>query len=40
MDDSLKGGTVDGAGAGEARAVSELKEDMVVRKQESFAVWI
>ena len=36
MDDSPKGGTGDGAGAGDASAANELKEDMVVvRGQES-----
>jgi hypothetical protein len=30
MDDSLKGGTVDGAGVGDARAANKLKVDMVV----------
>jgi hypothetical protein len=35
IEDSPKGGTVDGAGAGEARAANELVEDMVVREQEA-----
>jgi hypothetical protein len=33
MEDSPKGGIMDGAGAGEARAANELAEDMVVREQ-------
>jgi hypothetical protein len=34
-DDSPKGGTVDGAGVGEARAANGFEENMVVREQEA-----
>jgi hypothetical protein len=40
IEDSLKGGTMDGAGAGEARAANELAEDMVVREQEACDICI